>query len=380
MTFGVHFGALSPDVPMPTKLNSDEVHIITSGYRPPEAVMRLAERRFEKPLEMWGVRPHYDAAIKAQWDRKPENHETQYYGHSFQLGTLRKGTHGGDINGFKMLIYAGERGAEMIQVVPGPDALSAGSPVYKSGKVIGSGRVGQFNNSAIYLVRHNGETPWRWVLPNAVTSEEADGVTFLKGEKTWIAIRPIAQTIEGLHDEQTTALRVRERQIRYNKRRHADIPEDQRFEDSKGRLAFIQKSPLYPDYWAMGATGNADSAFNGFAIEIGEAETHESYDNFKKNVLAEQQLDLSQLADGSVVFTDSRGQELALSHGGEFKRNGEVRSYDAPWSNFRPADGSNAPVRQDWLSGTLRVEVDGAIFTSTVDDDGKVTFSNELND
>ena len=31
----------------------------------------------------------------------------------------------------------------------------------------------------------------------------------------------------------------------------------------------------------------------------------------------------------------------------------------------------NAPVRQDWLSGTLRVEVDGAIFTSTVDDDGK---------
>ena len=380
MTFGVHFGALSPDVPMPTKLNSDEVHIITSGYRPPEAVMRLAERRFEKPLEMWGVRPHYDAAIKAQWDRKPENHETQYYGHSFQLGTLRKGTHGGDINGFKMLIYAGERGAEMIQVVPGPDALSAGSPVYKSGKVIGSGRVGQFNNSAIYLVRHNGETPWRWVLPNAVTSEEADGVTFLKGEKTWIAIRPIAQTIEGLHDEQTTALRVRERQIRYNKRRHADIPEDQLFEDSKGRLAFIQKSPLYPDYWAMGATGNADSAFNGFAIEIGEAETHESYDNFKKNVLAEQQLDLSQLADGSVVFTDSRGQELALTHGGEFKRNGEVRSYDAPWSNFRPADGSNAPVRQDWLSGTLRVEVDGAIFTSTVDDDGKVTFSNELND
>ena len=170
ISFGVHFGVFSPEVAMPVHLDSDEVHILTSAYRPPEAVMRLAERRFQRPVELWGVRPHYDAAMFAEWDRPPENHETQYYGVNVQFGTLRKGTCGADINGFKMLIHAGDRGSEMIQCVPGPDALFPGSPQYQKNKLVGRGRVGQYANSAIYLVRNRaydqGKTPWRWCCRN----------------------------------------------------------------------------------------------------------------------------------------------------------------------------------------------------------------------
>ena len=380
ITFGIHFGALSPEVAMPRKLDADEVNVITSAYRPPEAVMRLAERRFSRPLELWGVRPHYDSAVKGRWDRDPMNHETQYYANSFQFGTLRKGTHGGDINGFKLLIYSQEQGSEMIQVVPGPDALSAGSAVYKKGKVIGSGRVGQFNNSAVYLVKHEGATPWRWVLPNTVKSENVDGVTFLEGEKTWIAIRPIGQRINGLHEEETERIRINKKEIRYNARHHPKITEDQLFINKKGKTVFLREDDRYPNYWAMGATGAADGLYDGFAIEIGEAESHGDYVAFKQQVLGQQKLDVSQLSAGIVVFTDSHGQELSLDHAGDFRRNGEVRNYAAPWSNWRPANGGDIPVRQDWLSGRLRVEVDGAVFTSSVDDDGKVIFSNELKD
>ena len=121
------------------------------------------------------------------------------------------------------------------------------------------------------------------------------------------------------------------------------------------------------------------SEYSGFAIEIGEAMTHQDYDTFKQRVLAKQKLDLTKLSEGKVAFTDARGNVLELDHAGDFIRNGAVRDYGAPWSNWRPADGGNAPVRQDWMSGTLRVEVDGALFTCTVDDQGEVSFENLLN-
>lgn len=379
LTFGVHFAALHEPFSVPMHLDGDEVHVISSAYRPPEAVLRLAERRFPRPLEIWGDRPHYDAAIHGQWDRPPANHETHYYGHHFQFGTLRRGTNGADINGFKILVEDSARGAEMIQCVPGPDALYAGSPKYQQGKLVGSGRVGQFNHSAIYLVRHQGATPWRWLLPNAVTMEQRDGVTFLRAEQTWIALRPIAMTFDGEHTEQTAAMRVKSKKVRYNQRRHADVPAEELFTEGN-RQYFIQHSPRYPNYWVMGGTGAGESRYSGFAIEIGEPQTHGDYASFVDGVLAQQSLDISQLADGTVAFTDSRGQALNLTFGGEFSRNGEVRDYGQPWANFRPADGGNAPVRQDWLSGTLSVSVDGAHFTCTVADDGQVTFSNRLDD
>ena len=86
-------------------------------------------------------------------------------------------------------------------------------------------------------------------------------------------------------------------------------------------------------------------------------------------------------AEGSVHFNDSRGQDLLLTFGDSFneyvfRRDGEQRSFSAPHANWRPADGSNAPIRQNWLSGSLHVEVDGATFDCSVSEAGEVTFSN----
>lgn len=264
----------------------------------------------------------------------------------------------------------------MVQCVPGPDALFAGSALYKPGKLLGSGRVGQWGNSAIYLVRHTGATPWRWVLPTCVSLEQAGGVTFLRGPATWLALSPIAITITGLHPEQTQLLRVRQERVAYNPSRHGDVPPDHMVTEGKRRLV-LEARDRYPNYWVLGGEGAEHSEYSGFAIEIGEAATHQNYAQFQRMVLDHQQLDLTNLAQGVVGFTDSRGRALRLDHAGAFTRNGQEIPVGPPWRYWQPEGGGNAPIRQDWLSGSLRVQVDGAVFTCSVSDTGVVQFSNE---
>ncbi len=169
---------------------SDEVHLITSAYRPPPAVLQLARKQFAKPVELMASKPQYSATTSGDAKSPPEYLETQYFGHSFQMGSLSSGTSedGGDVNGFKILAYSEKRGAVSLQGVPGPDPRFVGSPAYQQGKVSGPNRVGQYGNLAIWLVR-SGKSPWRWVIPQEVQISEAQGVTFLQCDRTWVAMR-----------------------------------------------------------------------------------------------------------------------------------------------------------------------------------------------
>jgi hypothetical protein len=138
----VYFG----DAPRKNEqFESDEVHILTSAYRPPAAVVELARKNFARPAEILASKAHYEATTAHELDKGPQYFETHFFGRTFQLGSLVSGTSAGasDVNGFKLLAFDGERGVCDLQCVPGPDPLYAGSPKYATSKVAGENRVAQ---------------------------------------------------------------------------------------------------------------------------------------------------------------------------------------------------------------------------------------------
>jgi len=115
----LHFG----DCPVNnTHWESDEVHLITSAYRPPPAVLQLACERFAKPVELMASKPQYSATTGGDAKSPPEFLETQYFGHSFQMGSLSSSTSedGGDANGFKILASLAKHEVPNVkQIFPG---------------------------------------------------------------------------------------------------------------------------------------------------------------------------------------------------------------------------------------------------------------------
>ncbi len=349
-----HCWVLFGDAPHPnTHWESDEVHVITSAYRPPPAVMNLARKRFDRPVEIFASKAAYSAPQTGKYGQ-PEYHETHYFGRTFQMGSLAEGTStdGGDVSGWKLLAFDSERGVADIQCVPGPDPTHPGSPQYAKGKVAGPNRVGQMGNLAVWLVA-DGDAPWRWVLPAKVGVERVGGVTFLRCEKTWIALHPLNATIRGVDDELTEAIHFK----------------------TKGD----KKTPRWPDHKVVAGKGSG-GRFCGVAVEVGEGTPYEA---FKKAVLANSKLDVSAIDKGAAKLTSCDGRGLRVQYadtlaGFKVWRHGREHDWaDHGRTVYTDADrGADGLIHQEWLGGTLTVRAGGAVFTGTVDDAGGYTFTN----
>ncbi|MFP4356128.1 MAG: hypothetical protein ACLFUJ_13485, partial [Phycisphaerae bacterium] len=292
---------------------SDEVHLITSAYRPPLAVMKLARKAFDRPRELLASKSGYSEVQRGKYDAPAEFHETQYIGKTFLLGSLAEGTStdGGDVNGFKIMTYSEKRGVNDIQAVPGPDPKKVGSPQYGRGKVSGRNRVAQLENLGIWLVK-DPASPWLWVLPDAIEVEQKKGVTFLKSDKTWLAILPINMTIQGV-DEKLTE------QIQYKHK--------------GGKIQMKNDKPVgdWIDHKVLAGKGDGKGAFSGFAIEIGEGL---SYSAFKSDVLGKTKLTVEDLQAGRVRLTCSTGKTLGFAWGDQLAdftviRDGKVHDWKA---------------------------------------------------
>ena len=259
---------------------SDEVHQITSAYRPPLATVNLANKNFEKPVEVFAAKPPYEATTGRKLDSRPEYLETQYVAHSFLMGSLTGGTSvdGGDVNGFKILAYDEDDGAVALHAIPGCDPAYPGSPMYKSGVVSAPNRVAQQENLAIWLVK-DGKSPWLWVIPEDVEVRSDRGVTFLRCDRTWVAIRPLGASLIAVDSALTKQLT----------------------EQPKSRFAHHQV-----------LIGRGDAAhYSGLAIEVGEQESHGSFEAFQKAALAAE-VDLSELDRGVARYKSVDGKWLGI--------------------------------------------------------------------
>ncbi|MEZ6101266.1 MAG: hypothetical protein R3E01_20235 [Pirellulaceae bacterium] len=339
----VHFG----DTPR-TKddhWESDEVHLISSQYRPPQAVLNLAHKEFTKPLTIYASKPPYSATTTYDTDAVPEYLETQYIAHSYQLGTLASGTSedGGDVNGFKLVVYSDDDGAQTMQCVPGPDPGFVGSPMYQHGKTVAANRVAQDQNVAIWLVC-DGDAPWTWLIPDDVIVEQQRAVTFLKADRTWIAIHPVNTSPFQLDTTHTE---------KYCQGDHAK----------------------FPRHKVLSARGIGDS-YCGLVMEVGERQSHGSYEQFRAATLAAQ-VDASRLNTGIIRHTRSDGRWLSIGwHDNprllKVVRNGRQHDWDehARYLYRSVIDGqeSTEPIHAKWGTGEITVRAGETTYTCHVRD------------
>ncbi len=270
-----------------TAYESDEVHIFSSAYRPPVAVVHLARKNFARPAELLASKPSYSATTSNDLKSPPAYFETQYFGRTFQMGSLVGGTTTGKtaVNGFKIVVADNQQGAIAIQSVPGPDPQFVGSAKYTDGKVSGENRVGQNANVAVWLVE-GGSSPWMWVLPNTVTTEIDHGVMFLTCDKTWIALHPIHTGVPMINEELTKAL-------------------------TGGK-----EGTQWAGHRVLSTTG-AGGKFCGVAVEVGEAPEYADFTAFKQASLAKAQVNADNLAAGEAEFTGASGKRVRVLFGAQ---------------------------------------------------------------
>jgi hypothetical protein len=320
---------------------SDEVHQITSAYRPPLAVVNLARKQFDRPLEIFAAKPGYEATTQFQHDSRPEYLETQYIANSYQMGSLTGGTSpdGGDVNGFKILVYDEDQGAVALHAVPGSDPAFPGSPMYKTGIVAAQNRIAQQENIALWLVK-DGQSPWLWVIADDVHVSSQGNTTFLECDRTWVAIRPL-----GADRVQVDAALTK-----------------QLLEAKKNR---------FPGHQVLSARGRGET-FCGLAIEVGEQASHGSWEQFQQAALAAE-VDVSELDKGVARYKSTDGKWLGI-HWNDDPLDLGV------WRNGKRRDLKHAALYQssvisaDWGAGVLKVTAGGADFRCQVDAQGIASF------
>ena len=157
--FWLYFG----DAPPPEKIERDWIYAITSDYAPPDETVAIARRQFAKPIELRRTHPHYENWKPGLYG--PAFYETLYISHSYQLGSLAKGT-GGDWSGFSLLVATGDSGVEELSV-----------------RADQSHVIGQYEN---LLVWYGQESP-ELTFPTSHIEHVGD-ITFVACDQTWMAI------------------------------------------------------------------------------------------------------------------------------------------------------------------------------------------------
>jgi len=332
----------------------DDVHHITSSYRPPPAVVELAHKNFSRPVELHATKPDYDLWDPEQ-EIRPRYWETTFFGKTYQLGSARskEPMQPWTPSMLKMTIFNSKRGVDYFVV----NTSKLGEHSVKNA----GDQIVQYRNLLIWLrPADEGERTFYFQLPRSARREVRDGIWFAALEKTFLAIRPIrlpAYTDYVL-----------------------PLVTDQ-IEKRTGKPKPHRRGVLYQNEQFFETTAEG-RGYAGFALEVGEQNTHGSYEAFKRAVVAQGKLDTAQLDRGVVTLVGTDGRKLTIRHNSEndlpgVERDGVAWDCDDHLDVYRPA-GETGPVVQQWLSGTLTVEAGGKRFTCTVTKDGKVTWENSL--
>ncbi|MBD1836366.1 hypothetical protein H6F61_27710 [Cyanobacteria bacterium FACHB-472] len=324
----LYFGDNSLPNPKPER---DSIHVVTSSYRPPFAIVALARKQFKKPIELLSTKPVYEN-WKPGGEDKPGYWETTFIGNTYQLGSVVAAFSDGDVGTFKLMAENSQRGVDYFVANTGGDRLTPGKNK--------GDQIGQYRNLLIWL-RPASKQPFYFQIPKTAVSEIEDGIWFFKFEKTWLAVHPI------------------------NLNNHTKIT-------IKGK----KLEELYRDEVMLKATPK-ENQYAGFTLEVGD-KTTSSYASFKDAVKKKSKLDLSQIAVGTVQLKGVNGDNLKITHNSQNElptivRNGVNYDWFENYALYKATEG-NSPISLGWKQGKLRVEAGGLVFEETVSSDGKVSF------
>jgi|JI10StandDraft_1071094.scaffolds.fasta_scaffold145629_1 hypothetical protein len=333
----------------PLEFESDEAEFITSGYRPPAAIVEFARRNFSLPATILSVKP--DGSPWRNLDQQaPRFFETQYYSEQFQFGTLRQGTEAPDINGFKILVKHPSRGADTIMAAPCNEPLLIASPRYTEKVLAPNSAVGQYGNLAIYLTQES-DHPYRLLIPKDAQVEQRSGITFVTCSQVTLALWPL-QCSPFNEDSEATA--------KIQKETKPD-----------GKTVDV-----WPGSRILTAH-RTGKGFYGFAIELSEGPRSAFIEKATKIQLTQDELSVR----GAVNFTGTTGKRMRLqwgnvAHAIHLWMDGQERTWDQLPDLACYHSLENEWIEQGWKSdGVLNVKAGGHEFRCEVTRDGKVTFS-----
>lgn len=311
----------------PEHFESDEIHLITSSYRPPLAAVELARKKDLEGIELFSCKPGLESWLDFE-DELPAFRETHYFGRSYQLGTLWQGTQNPDINGFKLLIDHPERGADAIVAAPCRNPAILGLPMYQDGQLAKASAVAQNRNLAIYLTG-SSDVPYHfWVPEDAEWSRPNDEVAVMRSGRTSVAIWPVNLTLPMLDVEATERIRS----------------------DRKGKARWSHLSVLKGT--------RVENLAYGFVMEVSHTPDEASARRFAE-AAAELRPELGELAERSAVTMVGVGRQRLRLQWGVTPTSIKV------WADGKPSPFNDPEaafvyrgelLQQDWRGGRLLVD------------------------
>ena len=336
--FYLWFGDCPISDPRPAE---DNIHVVTSPYRPPQAVVHLAHKNFRRPVEMINTKPRYAYWASQQARTRPCFWETLYIARNYQLGTLAaESLEEMSLSNYRVMslgVFNSHRGLDYVIVQTDPPGEH---PTIKPNE-----RLAQYRNVLIWLKEAKPGNTFFLQYPKNSRVHRQDEKLFLGLEKTFLLVwtfglRPwqqyVGKTSRAYTDEEFVV---------------AEVPE--------GGLC-------------------------GLVVEVGEVPDVEDFETFLSQS-RKAFLDLSGLHGRREVFYQaSSGQSLRVRYREdtcfpEMERDGIPFQPTDTLDVYRPVDLplEEAPVLQRWNSGELIVRAGGKRLTIRVSPEGKVTWVNE---
>ena len=285
----------------------------TSAYRPPAATLALARQEIP-PAEILSTKPSYSPSLPSQSNAR-QTFETLYIGSTFTLGTVNSRVSDRSTRRWHLAIDHPTKGAV-------PLLINSGNHPQRNLRA--SDQIAQMGKAVIWLRPNNGRS-LSFDIPEGAEGRIYQDFWILDIEGTWIAIRPIGLKTRGLRPF---------------------------LQNDGGERFLLRQVPTH------------DTPYIGFAMEIGNRESHGSLSRFTSNISQIQEIDLSQLAEGKVEIFTSKGLNLSLQHReGDLpfiRKHGETVEWaEQPlWQSF----GNNGPISLDRDKNILSITAGGHSF------------------
>jgi hypothetical protein len=338
-----------PEPRSPVTIFTDKLFL--SAYRPPAAVVALADRQHGLPCEILATHPVYNNWVPGG-SAGPAYHETLYRSRGFQMGSQVEGGTA-DGNGGKIVLAHPQRGFDYVIVT----TQTQGNPC-----VGGNDRIAQCRNAMLWLSAgrpgRDGAaqaTAWRILIPPDTVVERTNSVVFLRFAQAWAAVHPVGCAFGDVDDKGIRAYKGKGR----------------RDDDA-------DPAPDATDPRILPATGQ-DRLLTGFAVEMGDELHFADYATFKATVA-----DRSRAVDagGQVSFVAASGAQVGMAWDGTsalpvVERDGRSHDWEQHRALWQAGSTGGSPVSLGWKQGRLRVESGGYRFEGVLDmASGRYAFTN----
>lgn len=301
----------------------EQAFVFCSSYRPPMALVKMAEKQFDQPVELLNTHPTYENWLPGEGD-KPMYHETMFYGKTYQLGSLFEGSDNYDTCGFKLLTENAKGTADY--VTAGSARGKIRNPAVGSA---GSDRIAQYRNLLIFANANQNDVDFYLLIPKDAQVETDGNKAFIKLHKSWIALQFV--------------------------------------NSGAVELDKINPGNKIKHLRSISAKGNGNGVA-GFVMEVSDASQSKSFENFKKQwggkdhfAVADKAIQAKSPVSGNMVG-------ISFADGVKVTRNGQAHDFEKDHrAVYSPAGEGKAPIHLGWKEYELHVEAGGYTFTGKLD-------------